>query len=35
MPDYKFNEGQIIQDLKNYIDNTYDSHYANLKTIPF
>jgi len=29
MPEYKFNEGQIIQDLKNYIDNTYDSHYAN------
>ena len=28
MIDYKFNEGQIIQDLKNYIDNTYDSHYA-------
>ena len=29
MPDYKFNEGQIIQDLKNYIDKTYESHYAN------
>ena len=29
MPEYKINECQIIQDLKNYIDNTYDSHYEN------
>ena len=29
MPEYKFNEGQIIKELKQYIDNTYDSHYAN------
>ena len=26
--DYKFNEGQIIQDIKEYVDKTYTSHYA-------
>ena len=29
MPDYKFNEGQIIKELKQYVDKTYESHYAN------
>ena len=28
MTDYKFNEGQIIQDIKEYVDKTYTSHYA-------
>ena len=28
MPEYKFNEDQIIQDIKDYIDKTYGSHYA-------
>ena len=26
--DYKFNEGKIIQDIKEYVDKTYTSHYA-------
>ena len=26
--DYKFNEGQIIKDIKEYVDKTYTSHYA-------
>ena len=29
--DYKFNEGQIMQDIKEYVDKTYDSHYAKTK----
>ena len=29
MIDYKFSEGEILEDIKEYIDNTYDSHYAN------
>ena len=28
MIDYKFSEGEILEDVKEYIDNTYDSHYA-------
>jgi len=28
MIDYKFNEGVLIQELKNYIDSTYDGHYS-------
>ena len=28
MIDYKFKEGEILEDIKEYIDNTYDSHYA-------
>ena len=28
MIDYKFKEGEILKDIKEYIDNTYDSHYA-------
>tara|TARA_B100000927_G_scaffold4994_1_gene3888 strand:- start:36 stop:353 length:318 start_codon:yes stop_codon:yes gene_type:complete len=26
--DYKFNEGDIIKELKSYIDKTYDGHYS-------
>ena len=29
MPEYNFNEGQIIKELKQYVDKTYESHYAN------
>ena len=29
MIDYKFSENQILNDIKTYIDKTYDSHYAN------
>lgn len=29
--DYKFNEGNLIQEFKNYIDSTYDGHYATNK----
>jgi hypothetical protein len=28
---YKFNEGQLIQELKEYIDGTYGEHYASDK----
>jgi len=28
---YKFNEGQSIQELKGYIDGTYNEHYASDK----
>jgi len=28
MVNYKFNEGALIQELQNYIDNTYDGHYS-------
>ena len=28
MVDYKFNEGSLIQELQDYIDNTYDGHYS-------
>jgi hypothetical protein len=28
MVDYKFNEGALIQELQNYIDDTYDGHYS-------
>tara|TARA_B100000900_G_scaffold341287_1_gene304306 strand:+ start:240 stop:566 length:327 start_codon:yes stop_codon:yes gene_type:complete len=31
MIDYKFNENQIIHDIKTYVDKTYDSHYAQTK----
>ena len=31
MIDYKFSEGEILEDVKEYIDNTYDSH--NAKTV--
>lgn len=26
--DYKFNEGNLIQEFKEYIDSTYDAHYC-------
>ena len=29
--DYKFNENKIVNDIMNYIDKTYDSHYAKTK----
>lgn len=29
--DYKFNEGALIQELQNYIDSTYNSHYSKNK----
>ena len=28
MIDYKFNEGKIIKEIKEYVDKTYESHYA-------
>ena len=28
MKDYKFNEGELIKELQQYIDNTYKQHYA-------
>ena len=30
-PDYKFNEGSLIEEFKQYIDSTYTSHYAKEK----
>ena len=27
-PNYKYNEGEILQKLKEYIDSTYDGHYS-------
>jgi len=27
-PNYKYNEGEILQGLKEYIDSTYDGHYS-------
>ena len=27
-PDYKFNEGALIKELKQYIDATYEGHYS-------
>jgi hypothetical protein len=29
--DYKFNEGELIAEFKNYIDSTYGQHYARDK----
>ena len=31
MIDYKFNEGAILDELKEYIDGTYDGHYSKNK----
>ncbi len=28
MPEYKFNEDQLIDELKKYVDATYDAHYS-------
>ena len=30
-PDYKFNEGALIAELKEYIDSTYGGHYSKNK----
>ena len=30
-PDYKFNEGALIAELKDYIDSTYGGHYSKNK----
>lgn len=27
-PDYKFNEGELIKEFKEYVDNTYGGHYG-------
>lgn len=31
MIDYKFNEGELVQELKDYIDSTYSGHYSRSK----
>jgi len=31
IPDYKYNEGEILSELKEYIDSTYDGHYSKNK----
>jgi len=31
MMNYKFNEDKILNELKSYVGNTYDQHYANGK----
>ena len=31
MIEYKFNEGELVQQLKEYIDATYDGHYSKNK----
>ena len=30
-PDYKYNEGRALVELKEYIDSTYDEHYSKNK----
>jgi len=30
-PDYKYNEGRALAELKEYIDSTYDEHYSKNK----
>jgi len=30
-PNYKFNEGELINEFKKYIDSTYDAHYSKDK----
>ena len=32
MIQYKFNENKVVEELKKYIDFTYDQHYAQAKT---
>ena len=32
-PDYKFNEGALIQELKEYIDSTYGGHYWTIEQV--
>jgi len=29
--EYKFNEKKVLEDIKDYVDKTYDSHYAQTK----
>ena len=29
--DYKFSENKVLEDVKKYVDKTYDSHYAQTK----
>jgi len=31
MIDYKYNEGKLLHELKEYIDKTYDEHYSQSK----
>ena len=31
IPDYKYNEGEILSELKEYINSTYDGHYSKNK----
>ena len=31
MPNYKFNEGALIKELQEYVDNTYSGHYSKNK----
>lgn len=31
MPDYKYNEADLLKELKDYIDSTYDEHYGKDK----
>jgi len=31
MPDYKFNEGALIDELQDYVDDTYKGHYSKNK----
>ena len=31
MVDYKFSEGEVLNELKDYIDSTYSQHYAKRK----
>lgn len=31
VPDYKFREGELLEEFREYIDSTYNSHYATGK----
>lgn len=31
MTDYKYNEGELIEQLQEYVDGTYDQHYSRNK----
>lgn len=31
MTDYKYNEGELIEQLREYVDGTYDQHYSRNK----
>ena len=30
-PQYRYNEEQIINELRSYVDKTYDAHYSHIK----